>query len=139
MNHPVVRDTALFILRAILGVVFIAHGWRNVFGVGMVGDNSTIVEFARVGYPNPSVFAWTVSVLFMFCGAMLIAGVLTTAAAGVLFVIAAAMLYFQFSHHGFYVSDGGMEYILVLMASLLMIVVFGAGRASLDRALARFA
>lgn len=139
MNHPVVRDTALFILRAVLGVVFIAHGWRNVFGVGMVGDHSTITEFERFGYPNPSVFAWTVSVLFMLCGAMLIAGVLTTASAGVLFVLAAAMLYFQFARHGFYVSDGGMEYILVLMAGLLMIVVFGAGRASLDRALARFA
>ncbi|WP_295643466.1 DoxX family protein [uncultured Corynebacterium sp.] len=139
MNHPVVRDTALFLLRAVLGVVFIAHGWRNVFGVGMVGDRSTITEFARHGYPNPQVFAWTVSVLFMLCGAMLIAGVLTTAAAGVLFVVVAAMLYFQFFKHGFYVSEGGMEYILVLMASLLMIVVFGAGRASLDRALARFA
>ena len=139
MNHPVVRDIALFILRLVLGIVFISHGWRNVFGVGMVGEQGTIAQFTRYGYPNPSVFAWTVSVIFMLCGAMLIAGVLTTAAAGLLFAVAAAMLYFQFFKHGFYVSEGGMEYILVLMASLLMVVVFGAGRASLDRALARFA
>ena len=38
--------------------------------------------------------------------------------------------------NGFFVVSGGFEYVLVLVVSLLIIVVFGSGRASVDGILA---
>ncbi len=38
--------------------------------------------------------------------------------------------------NGFFVGDGGPELVMVLIAALVIIVVFGAGRVSLDRVFA---
>ena len=45
--------------------------------------------------------------------------------------------YFVHLPNGFFAENGGVEYPLVLAASLFMIVVFGTGRASLDGVLTR--
>ena len=48
-----------------------------------------------------------------------------------------AALYFVHLNSGLFIADGGFEYVLVLIVSLLMIVVFGSGRASIDGVLSR--
>ena len=49
----------------------------------------------------------------------------------------ASALYLVHLPHGFFVSDNGIEYPLVLIVGLFMIVVFGSGRASIDGVLSR--
>ena len=102
MNKPAVRDGALFVLRLVLGFVFIAHGWQILFADGAA---ATAQSFAAAGVPQ----------------------------ALALLVLAAA--YFVHFDHGVFVTNNGFEYVLVLMVSLMMIVVFGSGRASLDAVL----
>ncbi|WP_296214298.1 DoxX family protein [Corynebacterium sp. YSMAA1_1_F7] len=138
LNHPATRDATLLLVRLVTGVIFIAHGWQKVFINGMDGVTGTVATFDRLHIPQPKVSAWAAAIFEMVGGAMLIAGLLTTAVAGLFVIYSALVLYFVHWSNGFFVSDGGMEFVLLLVVSLMMIVVFGAGRASLDKALSRF-
>ncbi|MDK8869901.1 DoxX family protein [Corynebacterium macclintockiae] len=138
LNHPAARDTALLFVRLVTGVIFIAHGWKKVFIDGMNGVTGTVATFERLHIPQPKISAWAAAILEMLGGAMLIVGLLTTAVAGLFVIYSALILYVVHWSNGFFVADGGMEFVMLLVVSLMMIVVFGAGRASLDKALSRF-
>ena len=130
MNNPWVRDAALVILRLILGVIFIAHGWHKVFVDTMpeVGG-----QFAAIGVPQPAISAWLAAFVELLGGGMLILGLLTTAVSAVLAL--EMLLAFWFAHvpHGIFVADGGSELVLALIGGLIILIAFGAGRASLDK------
>ena len=51
---------------------------------------------------------------------------------GALALLMGCALYFVHLGHGLFAAEGGIEYPLVLLMSLLMIVIFGSGRASMD-------
>lgn len=138
MNHPATRDAALFILRLVTGVMFIAHGWQKVFIAGMNGATGTVATFERLHIPQPKVSAWAASILEMLGGAMLVVGLLATAVAALLVVYMGLVLWFVHWGQGFFAADGGMELALLSIAALIVVVVFGSGRVSLDRAFSRF-
>lgn len=139
MDKPVVRDAALLIFRAVLGVVFIAHGWDKLFLTGIV---DTTGQFSAWGVPQPQLSAYIAAIGELVGGALLVVGLLTTIIAGALSLLMVAAAYFVHLDHGFFndsgsVAGGGVEYPVVLVAGLLMIVVFGSGRASVDGVLSR--
>ena len=134
MDKPAVRDAALLVFRALLGVIFVAHGVDKMFFTGM---DATAAHFGQWGIIQPTLSAWLTAIIEMVCAALLVVGLLTTAAAGVLAIVMALAGYFVHLSQGLFATDGGFEYPLVLVGSLLMIVVFGAGRASLDGVLSR--
>ena len=134
MNNPAVRDAALFIFRAVLGTIFVAHGVDKMFFAGM---DETIGQFSAMGIPQPQLSAYLAAISEMLGGAALVVGLLTTFVAGALALLMACALYFVHLGHGLFAADGGFEYPLVLIAGLLMIVVFGSGRASVDGVLSR--
>lgn len=134
MNRPAVRDFALLLLRAVLGVVFVARGYQRWFGVGMARSSD---ELAAAGVPQPRLSAYLAGTVELIAGTFLIIGLLATIAAGLLLVLSLASAYFVHLDHGFFVANGGVEYALVLAAALFMVVVFGSGRASLDGVLTR--
>lgn len=94
-------------------------------------------QFAQWGVPQPRLSAYLAGSVELIGGALLIIGLLTTLVAGVLALLAAAAAYFVHLGHGFFAESGGIEYPVVLSMSLLIVVVFGAGRASLDGVLTR--
>lgn len=132
MNTPAVRDAALLIARFALGVIFIARGYQHWVGDGMT---HTAEKFTQAGVPQPKLAAYTAGSLELVGGALLIIGLLTTIVAMVLALLVAAGGYFVHMDAGFFAEKGGVEYPLVLALLLLLIVVFGAGRASLDKVL----
>ncbi|MFV8381829.1 DoxX family protein [Corynebacterium hindlerae] len=132
MDKPVVRDLTLLLLRAVLGFVFIAHGWDKYFITGMV---ETTGQFSAFGIPQPKLSAYLVGSVELVGGALLVIGLLTTLVAGALALLVAAALYFVHLENGIFVSSNGIEYTAVLVVALLVIVVFGSGRASVDGAL----
>ena len=134
MDKPAVRDAALLLLRVVLGTVFVAHGWDKLLITGLT---ETTGQFSAWGVPQPKLSAYAVMVVELLGGAMLVVGLLTTLVAGILALLMAAALWFVHVPQGFFVSDGGVEYPVALIAALGMVVVFGAGRASLDRVLVR--
>ncbi|MCG7248543.1 DoxX family protein [Corynebacterium simulans] len=134
MNRPAVRDTALLLLRAVLGLVFVAHGVDKMFFAGI---DETTGQFSAMGIPQPHVSAYIAALGEMIGGSLLVVGLLTTFVAGALALFMACALYFAHLGHGLFAADGGFEYPAVLIASLVMIVVFGSGRVSLDGVLSR--
>lgn len=132
MDKPVVRDITLLLLRAVLGFVFVAHGWDKYFITGMV---ETTGQFSALGIPQAKMSAYLVGTTELVGGALLVVGLLTTLVAGALALLVSAALYFVHLDNGVFVADGGIEFTAVLIVALLVIVVFGSGRASIDGAL----
>ena len=133
MNSPALRDFSLLVARLVLGVVFIARGYEHWVGMGM---RSTVDNLAEAGVPQPRVAAYMAGSIELLGGAMLIVGLLTTIAAGLMAIMVLVAGYFMHLDSGFFAEHGGLEYPLVLAVLLGLVVVFGAGRMSLDRVLA---
>ena len=64
-------DQALAILRVVIGIVFMAHGYQKFFMTGIPGVTSF---FTQVGAPFPALSAPLVSTLELAGGAALVAG-----------------------------------------------------------------
>lgn len=134
MDKPVVRDAALLIFRVVLGIIFVAHGWEKLF---ISGITQTTGQFSAWGVPQPTLSVWIAAVAELLGGAFLVVGLLTTFVAGALALLITAAIYFVHLGTGFFVADNGVEFPLLIIASLMIIVVFGSGRASIDGVLTR--
>lgn len=134
MDRPAVRDGALLFLRLVIGAVFVAHGWDKIF---LTGVPETAAQFAEMGIPQAQMTVWLVAIVEIIAGALLILGLLGPFVAGVLIVEMFAALWFVHINNGLFISDGGFEYALVMIAALSIVVTFGSGRASLDRVFTR--
>ncbi len=132
MDRGVNPDLGLAILRVVVGVIFIAHGAPKIFG-GMEG---TAGFFGSLGIPLPIVAAWMISLLEFLGGIALIAGFLVTPIALLLTTHMLIGILLVHAANGFYVvgpeAQGGVEFSLLLGASLLMLVFGGPGLAALD-------
>ncbi|MBN9644724.1 DoxX family protein [Corynebacterium mendelii] len=131
MDKPVVRDGALFVFRCVIGFVFAAHGYQKLF---VAGPGQTTAYFLSQQIPQPALAAWLTAICELVGGILLIIGLVTTIAAGVLAVIMVGAFWFVTRSGGLFVATGGSEYVVVLWAALVTIVVFGPGRASIDGA-----
>jgi putative oxidoreductase len=131
MERGVNPELGLAILRVVVGVIFIAHGAPRLFG-GMEG---TAGFFGSLGIPLPLIAAWLVTLLEFFGGIFLIAGFLVTPIALLLAVEMLVGIVLVHAQNGFYVvgpGSGGVEFSLLLIASLLMLVFGGPGLAAFD-------
>lgn len=129
MDRPAVRDAALLLLRTVIGVVFVAHGYDRLF---LTGLTETTGQFSAWNVPQPALSAYVVTGVELLGGALLVIGLLTTLVAGALLLLVAAAGYFVHLTQGFFVTEGGIEFVAVLAVALFVIIVFGPGRASLD-------
>ncbi|MDH3734066.1 MAG: DoxX family protein [Gemmatimonadota bacterium] len=120
----------LAILRIVLGVIFIAHGWPK-FG-GMEG---TAGFLASLGVPAPALAAWGIALLETVGGLLLVVGAFVTPVAALLTVHMVTGIFLVHIPNGFYVigpGSGGYEFNLVLSASLLAMIFVGAGNWALQ-------
>ena len=128
-----VRDAALLVARLLLGVVLVAHGWQKVVTNGLAG---TAEAFAGMGIPLAPVSAAFAGTVELVGGLLLIAGA-ATALVGVLVVLdmlgAALLVHIG---GGVFVTDGGWELVGVIGALALVLAAVGAGRFSVDHAMA---
>jgi len=135
------NDAAIAILRLVLGIVFFAHGAQKMLGwFGGYGFNGTMGFFTGMLH-IPTVFAFLAIATEFFGGLGLIFGLLTRVAAfGIScnMIVAVAMVHHQF---GFFMNwtraqkGEGYEYHLLLLAALVVLMIRGAGAASVDRLL----
>ncbi len=135
------NDSAMTILRLVLGVIFFAHGTQKMLGwFGGYGFTGTMGFFTGVMH-IPAVFAFLAIAAEFFGGLGLIFGLLTRVAAfGIScnMIVAVAMVHHQF---GFFMNwtgaqkGEGYEYHLLLLAASVVLMIRGAGAASIDRLL----
>ena len=124
-------------LRIPVGLIFAAHGAQKLFGwFGGYGLEGTGQWMGSIGLAPGYLMALLAGSAEFFGGLALMLGLLVRPAAAAL---AFAMLVAILSVHidkGLFVSNNGYEFGLALLAVSLSLVVTGAGRASLDAALA---
>jgi putative oxidoreductase len=125
---------ALTLLRLVLGVAMVVHGWEKLIPVGGLHRAHPLAGFeafnhfvASLGLPY---WLGYVSIITEFVGGLfLIFGLLTRFWA---FMILGNMLLALWTvnrHHGY----SGSEYVLALITMAFMLVVAGSGAMSLDR------
>jgi putative oxidoreductase len=125
-------DAALLMVRLVLGGVMVAHGWNHWRGGG--GITGTAGWFAGLGLTRPRLQAWLSVVTEIGAGALLVLGLLTSAAcAAVLSVMLVAGL-LAHRPHGFFVFKEGWEYVLVLAVLSLALGAWGPGEYAVDTA-----
>jgi len=134
----VLRDLALLLARLGLGGILILHGWIRWQGPGQ-GIQKQINYLTQFGVPYPIVAAWGAITIEILGGLLLVVGALTP-------VVALAVLIEQIliiAYTNWYKGPdlvtsggtyaGGYEYNLALGLLALMLMVFGAGRISVDQ------
>jgi putative oxidoreductase len=134
------RSTLLTVLRVALGVVILPHGLQKTIGwFGGYGFSATIGFFGSIGIPAALGF---LAILAESAGAAaLIAGVTTRVAA---FGVGVTMLVASTMHkaNGFFMNwtgqqkGEGIEFHILAIGIAIALMIGGAGRFSLDRALA---
>ena len=126
----------LLILRLVVGLALAAHGAQKVFGwFGGYGLAGTGQFLEQLGFRPGRVQAALAGTAELVGGLFLAAGFLTPAAAA---AIVAVMLVAAVSVHikkGFFATNGGYEYTLVLGGAALALAFTGPGAFSLDQAL----
>ncbi|MDX1660205.1 MAG: DoxX family protein [Gemmatimonadota bacterium] len=118
-------------LRVVAGLIFIMHGYPKLFG----GIEGAAGFFGSLGIPLPTVAAWFIALLETVGGLALILGVFVTPFAALLALHMLAGILLVHIENGFYVvgpGQGGVEFNLLLIASMLVLIFAGPGAFSID-------
>ncbi len=129
MNSVAGRNVGLLIARVGLGIAFLAHGLQKLNTWGYAG---TKAAFEQLDVPAAPVSAFLATWLEILGGIALIAGVLTPVFAALLFLDMFGAFALVHSDSGLWVKDGGYELVLALGMGMLLLVVSGAGKFSVD-------
>jgi putative oxidoreductase len=128
-------SAGLLILRVMVGIVMIAHGYNHIFRGGRI--KGTGGWFESLGMKPGVLHAWLASLTELGAGTLLILGLLTPlAAAGVVGVMLVALITNHLKNGFFIFRPGeGYEYVLTLCMVGLAIGAIGAGEFSIDHAI----
>ncbi|MBB6405464.1 DoxX family protein [Arthrobacter sp. AZCC_0090] len=129
MNQSNLTNTALTVLRVIVGFIFAAHGWQKFNEFTIAG---TQAAFGKMGVPAADVVAPIVATIELAGGIALIAGVLTRVFAALLTLDMLGALFLVHAPAGLFVEKGGYELVLALAAAVAAVALTGAGRISVD-------
>ncbi len=128
---------ALPALRIVTGLILFPHGCQKLFGwFGGAGFDKFTEIFGKMGWAPPAFWVTVVALTETLGGLMLAFGFLTrfAAAAILIFMINAV---WATSAKGFFWTQGGSEYSLLIGMVAIVFLIRGGGRYSVDHALGR--
>jgi putative oxidoreductase len=129
-------DPALLVLRLVVGLAFAAHGAQKLFGAfGGHGIDGTAGFFEQIGLRPGKAHAWAAGGTEFLGGLAIALGLLTPIPAAALIAVMTAAVITVHLKNGFFNTEQGFEYNLVLVAALFALTGIGAGGWSLDSAL----
>ena len=129
-------NLALLVLRLVVGLGFAAHGAQKLFGAfGGGGIAGTGGIFEQIGLRPGRLHAVAAGASELAGGLLIAVGlVMPFAAAALIGAMTAAMLTVH-GRNGFFITNNGFEYPLMLSAAVFALAGVGAGAWSLDHAL----
>ncbi len=134
MSAQTAADLSQVVLRAGLGIVFVAHGYNHIFGGGKIAG--TARWFESLGMRPGILHAWFASLTELGSGVLLFAGFLTPlACAGVVGTMLVALIANHLRNGFFIFRPGeGYEYVMFLILAAIGLSGIGAGEWSVDHA-----
>ncbi len=128
MNGEKMINPSMFVLRAILGTIFIAHGAQKLFGMfGGIGIEGTAKLVEGLGMPNPAAVAVTWGCIEFVGGLFLLLGILARWSATVIAVVVLIAAFKINLPYGFFIQSGGIEYNLLIIGSSVPLILIGGG------------
>ena len=125
-------DLSVFVLRLILGAIFIAHGSQKLFGMfGGIGLEGTAKMVEGIGLPYHDILATIWASIEFVGGIFLILGIMTrwtAIAIVVLMLISTVRINLEY---GFFIQNGGIEYNLLVIGSFVPLILVGGGNWSI--------
>ena len=109
-------------IRAALGSIFLVHSLKKF-------DPSWQDWLVQIGLPPE--MQLPIALAEFIGGIMLLIGVLTRITASIFSIIVLGAIFHIRWENGFFISEGGWEWDLVMLAALLSIIVAGPGRVSI--------
>lgn len=127
------QDRGIAVLRAVVGLTFMMHGWQKLFDMGIPGVTGF---FGQLGVPAPAMAATAVSLLEFAGGAALIVGLFTrwVSIPLALDVLVATLLVHL--PNGFF-APMGYELTLLLLGGSVVLILAGPGALALDNVIVR--
>ena len=129
-------EVGLLVLRIVVGAFFVGHGAQKLFGwFRGHGVSGTGAAFEGMGLRPGRAMATIAGTAEIAGGTLLAVGLLTPLAAALLIAVMTLAIAIVHWRHGPWVSEGGWEYNVVLIAVAFAVTAIGPGKYSLDRAL----
>jgi len=116
------------VIRVVVGLIFAMHGYQKLMG----GVDATAGFLGTLGFPIPVLFAVLLIAAELVGGLFLIVGAFTQWSAKILTFVSLVALLTVHIKNGFFMATGGYEFILLLLAACISIVISGAGCWSAD-------
>ena len=123
----------LLILRVVVGAILASHGTQKLFDWwGGHGPRGTAGFFGSLGF-RPALPMALMAGAWETCGALLALGLLTPFAALAIASVMVVAIGAVDWRNGLFNTNGGYEYLLVIIAAVVALAATGPGRFSLDR------
>jgi len=123
LKGNILHDITHWGIRASIGAIFIVHSLKKF-------EPSWQEWLISIGIPSE--MQLPIALAEFIGGVLLIAGVLTRITGALFAVILLGAIFHIRWEKGFFVSQGGWEWDLVMLAAVLAIIVSGPGRASIS-------
>ena len=123
LKGNILHDITNWGLRASIGVIFIVHSLKKF-------DPSWQEWLVGIGIPPE--MQLPIALAELIGGIFLVVGVLTRITGAIFSVILLGAIFHIRWENGFFVSKGGWEWDLVMLAATLLIIVAGPGRTSIS-------
>ncbi len=126
----------LVLVRLAVGMTLAAHGAQKLFGwFGGHGLEQTGLMFEKIGFVPGRRQAFAAGIAEAAGGLLLAIGLATPLAAAIVFAVMVVAAVSVHAPQGFFITQGGYEYTLVLGATGLSLAFMGPGAWSLDAVL----
>lgn len=127
-------DLASLILRLGLGIMFLAHGLQKVFGLfGGPGMDGFSKMLAGLGFSPAAFWAYLAAYVELLGGLALITGLSTRISSLLLLILIVVATVKVHLAKGFFLSNGGFEYNLIIASVCLALMIMGTGKYGINK------
>jgi putative oxidoreductase len=130
---PFTPDHAVALIRVVVGLLLVGHGAQKLFGAfGGHGIRGVAGWLGSLGVPAPTALAWLVGLCEFVGGLLFAVGLFSPIAALAISAVMLGAIVLVHGAKGIWVTSGGFEYPLVLLAIAAAVGLAGPGRYALD-------